>query len=96
MNKLNFVLSEEGIRIIERIPFSFNEVIYANPHENIILVLYWKQIAAQFCHTAAIQPVEIKSERYRFQVMDPDYGKIKPLELKHVQGANYRRAVVVQ
>ena len=47
-------------------------------------------------HAVAIHSVEVKNGRYRFQVMDPDYGKIKPLELKHVQGANYRRAVVVQ
>ena len=47
-------------------------------------------------HAVAIHSVEVKNGRYRFQVMDPDYGKIKPLELKHVQGANYRRTAVVQ
>ena len=38
----------------------------------------------------AIQAIEVKNGVYRFKVMDPDYGKIKPLYFREVRGAQYR------
>lgn len=41
-------------------------------------------------HAVAIQAIEVKNGVYRFKVMDPDYGKIKPLYFREVRGAQYR------
>ena len=41
-------------------------------------------------HAVAIQAIEVRNGKYRLQVMDPDFGKIKPLYLREIRGANYR------
>ena len=41
-------------------------------------------------HAVAIKAIEVRNGKYRFQVMDPDFGKTKPLDLREIRGANYR------
>lgn len=63
---------------------------------DVPVAMEYLPVSSDMGHAVAIQSVQVRMGKYRYQVMDPDYGKVRPLELKHVRGANYRIAVVVQ
>lgn len=61
--------------------------------KNIPVAMEYLPVGSDRGHAVAIQSVSSRGDRYKFQVMDPDTGSFKTLELGDKQTGTYRIVV---